>query len=104
MLNIQRSLSTVGSFWESHPEEKAKVQNTMNDVTAYLAQFRADNIVQDAECNSQSTHAAGCRRCLKRRMVMLCRNILNLGDVLWANRTVAFAKLPIFLLWYIRPK
>jgi hypothetical protein len=42
-------LPALNEFPESFPEEHAKVQEALKGATEYMAQFRADNIVKDAE-------------------------------------------------------
>lgn len=47
--DIVHNRQSLEDFHETHPEEVQKVQQAVETVTDYLAQFRADNIVQDAE-------------------------------------------------------
>lgn len=42
-------LPALNEFPESFPAEHAKVQEALKETTEYMAQFRADNIVRDAE-------------------------------------------------------
>lgn len=42
-------MPTLDAFAHSFPEEYAKVQSALQETTDFMAQFRADNIVRDAE-------------------------------------------------------
>lgn len=41
--------ASIDDFAESHPEQVGRVKTAVGQATDYLAQFRADNIVKDAE-------------------------------------------------------
>jgi hypothetical protein len=112
MFSLDGEIASMEELKTSKPEECEKFQQALTEATNYMAQMRADSIVRDAEavkdillspgepgkvryCTRnirEITRSSSCRSyCGSLTRVCYRRSrVLDHGDVLWDNRSVAF--------------